>query len=772
MVQQSTVVVSGYVLAEDGQLPLRGCNVEIVGQQWWATTNDSGFFEMDLRPGQYTLIFNYLGYSERREDVTVVPGKNIRMTVVLEDTLIMSETNLVIDEREFRPTIQTLEQVDIKRMPTVYNDVLRSIKILPGVTSNNELSSSYNVRGGNLHENLIYLNGYEIYRPFLLRQGVEENQSVVNPDLVTDIVFDGGAFPANKGDKLASALDVNYSGSDESGSEGILRAGLMNTGIAWRKNFGDWQWAMGARYANPALFVNQLQTGGDYQPRFADAQMLLGYSNDKNDVELFLLEATNRFDLTPDRWQGNYQSARLVVRQVEIDYEGQQEYSFRNGLSGLRYRRHFSPTAQFEVSLARLRTEENENIDLAGDVWFVEEPIQRPGERVFLKSRTEFANNRLALEQDEIQLHYIQQLGVSGERGQTNEIELGLVGRRLNVESRLDEAISEVGEQRSVETPIRVQQTQSTEFVYWSGFAQYSWHTSNWAFNAGLRGAWYEFNDESFLSPRARISWRPNDKNRLSLSYGIYYQPPFIYELRDKDFAAASQLKSQRARHYIFSWEREYNNGHTLQIDVFHKNLDRLIPYFVDELRLDYEDENSHKGYANGIDFLLKGEFVKGVNSWVSYSYLTTKERRADESTTYKRRLLDQSHTLRIFLQDQTVQLPNLQGHLRLLFGSGFRYFPREIVADPTTGNQLLAVNFERTERFNLYARADLGLTYRIGLDPSRHILLTAEVLNIFNNVNAASYDWFQISPQARIPVRIPQVFTNRFLNISAELNF
>ncbi|NIT57310.1 MAG: hypothetical protein GWN00_14065 [Aliifodinibius sp.] len=197
---------------------------------------------------------------------------------------------------------------------------------------------------------------------------------------------------------------------------------------------------------------------------------------------------------------------------------------------------------------------------------------------------------------------------------------------------------------------------------------------------------------------------------------------------------------------------------------------DRLIPFYLDELQLEYLGSNSHEGFAYGADLLLQGEIVEGVNSWIGYSYLNSKERSSDGSKAYQRRLLDQTHTLRLFVQDRIPQHPNVQTHLRFLLGSGFLFHPRQASIDPVRGDTTLAIDFSIRRDFQNYFRVDLGLSARFEIGHKGEIVVVGEVLNVFNHINVASYSWFQIFPGQ--PVRIPQIFTRRFFNVGLEVSF
>lgn len=757
-------ILSGQVTSEVDDAPLPHCNITVFPGEIGTVTDSLGLYVLSLAPGEYSVHFSHLGYETITRKVRLRMGQGrTRLNIALPLLPVTAQTVTVLEDRDETPAIlQKLAQQDIRQMPTLYSDVFRSIKILPGVTSNNELSSAYNVRGGNFDENLIYLNGYEIYRPFLLRQGVEENQSLINPDMVADVRFYGGAFPAEFGDKLSSALAVNYINRESDAIRTTARADLLHAGLAMQNHSGRLRWSFGARYANPGLFVNGLQTAGSYRPLFADVQLLGNYRLSSNSsLELFVMQAYNRFNLTPDVWSGNFKFNILDIRQIDIEYEGERNYIFQTGLAGLHYVRTFSPNTRWQFSGAVYRTSEDETADLRGDVFYIDNPIEpERGTRDFLKSRIERTDNDLTLNTLQLQTAFTHKTAAHAFRS-------GILFRRASLDNALNDFISEEGDDTILEAPQVEIAQQNLTFNTVSAYLQ-NVYTINqqWQLVAGLRGFYYDYNEEFLLSPRASLHYSPSVANQFTLSGGLYYQPPFFHELRNKDTALGDPLKSQRAIHAIASWVHKFEKPLTLHMEVFYKKLDRLIPYYLDRLKLVYLDENSNEGFAYGMDVLLKGQLVKTLNSWIGYSYLNTQERPAGGA--YQRRLLDQRHTLRLFLQDRVPKHPFIQMHLRLLFGSGYRYFSRVQQEDPLSGETALVVDFENQRTFSPYARADMGLSARIKLPANREMVVVAEVLNVFNNINVAAYSWFQVFPGQ--PVRTPHIYTRRFFNLGVEI--
>jgi hypothetical protein len=346
--QSYPAFISGKVINSADKLPLENANVIIKSSSpkddYFSTgtiTDSFGNFKLKLPYGSYSLKVSFVGFETYEKTFSLTEKINkIHFDIELIPAAIHEEEITVTGERKQPSTvIQEIEPKDLKRMPTLYNDVLRAVQILPGVSTSSELSSGYNVRGGNFDDNLIYLNGFEIYRPFLLRQGIEENKTLINPELVEEFRFYNGSFPASYGDKMSSALEVNYKFKDTDTSKGFARIDLLSAGAAAMKKFGNLKFATAVRYAYPGLFLNKLQTNGDYKPAFRDVQFFAEHplwTNGK--VELLLLYAENKFDLTPSDWIGNFGGfGRGDYRGLDIFYLGERTYSFTTGLTGIKF---------------------------------------------------------------------------------------------------------------------------------------------------------------------------------------------------------------------------------------------------------------------------------------------------------------------------------------------------------------------------------------------------------------------------------------------------
>ncbi len=764
---QNFTKVYGEVTDQQTNQPLINANIIVDSTGEGATTDQDGNYIINLSTGNYKIVFSYVGYESQTININLSSKqKKYELNVpLLPTTIKQSEVNIVGEKYPNSTVVREIEGENIRKMPTIFNDVLRSVKILPGVVSNDELSTGYNVRGGNYDQNLIYLNGYEIYRPFLVREGLEESQSLLNPDLVKDIKFFGGAFPSTLGDKLSSVLEVEYKVPDKSQLEVNLAADLLHAGISGSKKFERWSLTGGIRYAYPSLFGNRLQRKGNYSPAYFDIQALANFSlTDHSSIEFLFVNAINEYDLKPENWKGNFQTSFLDVKEVSINFNGERNSSFHTDLYGLKYKNKFNDDLFFRIAASILTNYEKEKTDLQEDIYFSESAYDPENNKLFLKYRFEEVNNSLNLSIFEINPKLVFKKDI-------HTFECGLEFRVNRFSNSLYENRYEIGPDSTLELPLFREGRQSYNFNSTAFYIQDDINFNRlFTLNAGIRLLYYNYNKEFMTSPRISFYFFPNENQTISLSSGYYFQPPFVYELRDNP-AADKGLSSQKSIHFLLGWDYRKSEQDRYQLEVFYKRNFDMIPYNIENFQIQYNGANELDGYAYGFDFQYSGEIVEGIKSWVGYSYLNAKEKPNDNSSGYRRSLLDQRHTFKVFLQDKIKRLPNFQSHVRLLFGSGMLYHPKVSKIDAETGLTNLETDYSSVGVFPFYFRVDMGLSFKFDLDEKTYITFTAEVLNVFDKNNIADYNYYTIFPLTRYPIGVPQIFSKRFFNVGVNLN-
>lgn len=765
--QSALVTISGQVKDGNTGAPLAGVNVSILNASRATSTDTHGNYVLTVKPGNHNILYSSVGYTTLIKKVRVSGTEPlIHVNVALDSSIYMlSDVTVQANRESGSQTLDTLKAMDIQNMPTLFSNVLSSIKILPGVTSNNELSSTYNVRGGNFDENLIYLNGYEIFQPYLLQQGIEQSQSIVNENMVNTMEFYHGAFPVHFGDKMSSVLAVKYQNEERSTLGGEVHADLFNMGLTMHDKTGNLSWRAGGRYSYPTLFENTLQTAGAYKPRYNDFQLLGSYSlPDNGEIQLLFITARNTFELTPQSWFGNYQTAYLDVKQVTLKFAGNSKYTFNTNVAALKYIKPLGENSSLTTSLAYYTDAEYYHTDLSYTASYSDDAYHPNDNVLYLETTRKFAENSLATKRLEVMSDY-------RVKYQRHLIQAGINMRYSTLESSLDKSASYLGVDSVLHTSSDISQKLNTEFNSLSAYVEDNINlSSTLSADAGVRALKCFFNGQFLLSPRVGISFKPDLVNSFTMSWGTYYQPPYFYETWDKILQTAKELKAQKDVQYNLGWVHQIKEHTRFTAEAYYKDLSRRIPYYVDQLQLSYGNKNNFEGYAYGLDLQFEGELVKGMNTWVGYSYLNAEERETPGNYQYKPSPLDQTHTIRIFLQDNARSHPNLQTHVVFQVGTGYRYYPMISVPGTSPGSYEIVPDYTKTRQYPFYFRVDMGLTFEYQIFNKKNIIFTAEVLNVFNHNNVTSYSWFHVSAETTQPVKVANILSPRNFNVGFKL--
>jgi len=764
--QEQIGSITGNVEDAKTNAPLAGVNVVITQISIGTMTDSLGNFSLSLRPGKYLVRFSLVGYEAVSLEVTIAAeGKTPSLVVMLKATpYVTNEVIISAENYQTSPSLHVIPEKDFEDIPNLFSDVLRSVTILPGVTSNNELTSAYNVRGQNFDANLIYLNGFEVFRPYLVQQGIEENQSVINENMLSDFEFYNGAFPVQFGDKMASVLVVNYKDVQSDGLGGEVNADLLNLGVTLHDKIGSLSWIGGFRYAFPSSFTNVLQTKGSYLPRYTDLQLLGSYVLPDNiKMDLLFITASNSFDLTPANWTGNFAvGAWDNFSQIALQFTGADDYRYDTNLLGLRVAMPLDPRSTLSASLAYYSDREFYNENLSYNVFYSPDGYNPSDSASYLETGHEYADNSLLVDRLELKADFDSDHG-------DHDTKAGVELVSSLMDNNLDESTYN---QPSTIVPYLAQFQQRFSFNWISAYVgETEYLNSEFSTSLGLRALKYYFNGEFLVSPRASISFEPDSSNSLNFGWGYYCQPPYFYETRDKSPEVARSLLSQRAIHYVLKYENKFGNNGSVLAEAFYENLSRLIPYYTNQLELTYGDSNNYVGYTYGFDLQYQAELTEGLDTWIGYDYLNAQNRRADGSTPYQRSLLDQTHTVRIFLQDAMPGLHNSQVHVRLLFGSGYLYHPMVNASNtqPADSYQMVP-DYNDVDQYPFYFRVDMGLTYKFAFDKNRVVTLTAEVLNVFDKRNILSYSWYYVTPEFQQPIQVPNLLSTRYFDLGLRV--
>jgi len=797
--------VKGTVTDSADGTPLPSVTVVVKGTNFGTATDEQGQYSLRLPTGRYALRFSSVGFTTRVDSVTVTKGEPTRLDVALAPSITEMEELMVTETEDKQDAgVYKVNPKDIQNIPTPFKDGLRALKTMPGVATNNELSQKYSVRGGGYNENLIFINGFEVFLPFRARQGEQEGLGLLNPDLASDITFYTGGFPPRYGGKLSSALDVKYARPKEQPLTGSASISTLDASVQAQSSAldGDLGWAFGARRAQPGQFFNTQDLKGNYDPRFQDVQGTLTYRfSDRVSVEALGIWADHVFKFEPKERTTYFGVISLRDREqtdfkaLRANFNGERRDGYTTKLGGVRLNTDLSDQLRLEHDVAYFGTRETENFDVTsqGTVCQVDPSGGANSENCLSLLQTERirrADNAVEVRRLTGSGHYEWAVGRQLLKG-------GWSVRDMNFDDRLSEKNilrGEESDQTAFRTVVDSLEDQARFDEMQAGFylqdaVDVLPERDRLLVTGGVRADYYSFNDEWTVSPRLSARFLYNDRLTLNGSWGIYHQQPTYRELRGTptDTLGISDLlnrdlQSQRSMQFVLGGEYFFpENRLYLRAEAYYKDLDNIISYTIEDVRVNYSGENDTYGYTYGFDFQLRGEFVPGLDSWFNYSFMMARERfkqpfveEGYNDRGWLPRPTDQRHTFSAFVQDYVPGDKTWKVHLRLLYGSGLPY---------TTTNPGPKINEEvqtrvpgprMRGRLPAYRRVDLGATKEIelaeeGISEPVTLDLTLEVLNLFDMDNTVAYTWTGTGNDI---TRIPKRLTPRALNARLRLTF
>jgi len=788
--QDETFVLSGTIKSIDSE-PIGDVHIYFSINGTGTTSSHNGAFSITL-PKKFPieLQISAIGWKSTTYKIKELPSASITIYLENEDNWI--ETVEIKSERVRNPHIQRIDPDFMRMLPTAsgYN-IEGLVRSQMGVTSNNELSSQYRVRGGSFDENLVYVNGQEVYRPFLIHSGQQEGLSFVNPDLVEAIDFSAGGFDAGFGDKMSSVLDIHYKKpkkSAGSASVGMLGANFHLEGSTLKNKF---TWIAGTRYKTNRYLLGSLDESGVYKPNFYDVQAYFTYkAMPRLTLELLTYYSMNSYNFVPKTRATSFGTAK-TNKLLRLWFEGSEQDNFQTGYGSFSLNFKKSDKTDYKLSLTGFRTYEESSYDIKSEYWIGEviDPYAKKEEEKYLEegigSGLKHARNALvgSVASANLKASHITKIGI---------IEWGTTFQYEQFKDKIHEW--EMIDSAFYSIPRHYEKIELSYFKYCSNRIEnsrvsaflkdkVSWNigNGNMVIDAGIRGSYASFNDEFIISPRVLLTYLPQKgKNyRLRLSGGYYYQPPLVKEYRKHNGEPDKNLKSQKSiqvvsgiDYYFSMWERAFK----FTSEAYYKKLDNLISYQIDNVRIIFSGINDAHGYAAGIDFKLNGQLVPGEESWITLSLMKIEEDlwndfyiNPDKEGTpgYIPRPSDQRFNISMFLQDNFKSFPELKAHLSIFWGSGLPYGPP---------------NFPRylaTFRSKAYRRIDLGMSYDLLSITSvkngfgrylKNLWIGAEILNLIDFKNTISYSWINDIQGGQYAV--PNYLTTRRINVSVTVKF
>jgi hypothetical protein len=769
--------INGKVL--DGrQQPIVAVNI-VTDINKSATTDTTGRFLISI-PAQteVTLVFSHVSYQTITRKFNLQPGENLLLNLVMESKATVLDQVEVIDrsvQDDFIPSLTTINPEAARLLPSPFGEFNKVLATLPGVVSNNELSATYSVRGGNFDENLVYINDIPIYRPFLIRAGEQEGLSFVNPNLVESIQFSSGGWGAEYGDKLSSNLAITYKKPREfkgSASISLLGGSAHVEGSSRNQRF---TYLAGVRHKSSQYLLNTLETEGEYLPRFTDVQSYITYKLDKeqNRTELSLLfgYSNNRYLVEPETRETRFgtfsQSFKFLV-----GFAGQELLKYQTYQSGLRLNHQFSQHFRTSFIASGFYTQEREFFDVEGAYRLcdVDNNPASPGFNECAIIRGIGSNYRSGRNLLDARIFNIQNRS-EWQMGEQSTLKFGIGYDRELIEDQLNEyEFTDSADFVLINTP-PINTSIDLDTYRLQGYLQHDfWFASNHKISYGVRLNYWSYNQELLLSPRFQYAYQPPWVRPVTFTaaLGWYQQPPFYRELRNfqgeinPDIQAQSSLHAIIGADYNFKlWDRNFK----FVSEAYYKHLENVIPYDIDNVRIRYYGDNIATAYAAGLDFRVSGAFIKGTESWFSLGFLKTEEDLEIDELEDIRRPSDQRVTLGIYFEDHMPNDPSVRVYLNLLYGSGLPFGPPN--------------NLEYRNQFDgsAYNRLDIGFSKLITMKPGsdsggafKTIWLNAEILNLLGAKNTISYTWIKDLQNRQFAV--PNNLSQRFFNIKVWVEF
>lgn len=784
---QKHVKITGYVRDADGS-PLELVLVQIKNTLNGAMTNEKGYYSITTSPGDsVAVIFSCLGYN-KAERILPSLQQDMRLNVQMNYTSIDLGEVVAVGTRYQTSTLQTMNADRVKLLPDPAGGSIESLVVtFAGVSSSNELSSQYSVRGGSYDENIVYVNGLEVFRPLLIRSGQQEGLSFINPDLTEAVNFAAGGFEARYGDKMSSVLDITY--KKPKLFEGSASASLLGANAYVGSSIGKFTQITGVRYKTGRSLLKTMDTDAEYQPDFVDLQSYMTYQlAPKWEVNFLGNLASNTFKFTPHKRETNFGTVENAQR-FEVYFPNSRERDKFQTIFGALTLKH-NPNEKTELGLqaSAFSSKEIETYDITGEYWLGDATTENDNNQNALEIARyhEHARNRLS--------STIMNVGHYGSsKIKNNTLKWGATVQMEKINDRISEwekrdsagySLPQTGNGVNVISNLYSDNDLSTTRI--SGYLQdvFKFRTKQGMFTliGGIRGSYWSYNKEFIFSPRVSLGFIPNFDQNLTFraATGIYYQSPFYKELRTTVQDAAGNdiielnkdIKSQRSIHFILGGDytfRAADRNFKVSADLYYKKLDDLIPYTVDNVKIRYYGENCAKGHAMGIDVKFFGEFVPGTDSWISFSLMKAEQTIRDMVTVPMPN--SQGYNVSLFFQDYFPGYKRVKLNLKGVLSGGLPFIaPRTKYED-----------VKSTFRTPAYKRVDLGFSYQLagGADAImdrgvfrhlKNIWIGVDVFNLFDIKNVSSYYWITNIDNQQYAV--PNYLTGRQLNARLIVDF
>ena len=762
-------------VVDEKQEPIPMVIVRIEGQGIATTANIDGKYNIQFRSADsVVVVYQMIGF-QKRTRVLKKPQGELVLNIVMKSTDHQLDDVEVVEMRRQLSQTQTLNTEELKRLPsTTGNAVEELVATQAGVSTHNELSSQYNVRGGSFDENCVYINGAEVYRPLLISSGQQEGLSVINSDMVERVDFSAGGFEAKYGDKMSSVLDITY--RKPRGWEGSLQGSLL--GVNAYAGYGNrkFSFSNGLRYKTTQYMLGALETKGEYRPRFLDYQAYLSWTPSRNwTFDIIGYISKNNYRFVPKDRETRFGTME-DIKSFRVYFDGKEEDLFRTLFGTAKLTRRINSRSNLSFSFSAFSTKERETYDIQGQYWLDDAIV---GSQLAVGTYMEHARNLLTSSTQTLKMEYDLR-----RRGHTMLAGLSWSHDRIWENSREWEcrdssgySIPHTGSDLMLIYNLKSINEISTNHM--EMYLQDTWrHESKLGIlsvNYGARLSYWSWNSEWLFSPRVSMGYVPakNDNFTFRLATGLYYQRPFYKELRDTVTTQGNtvvrlnrDIKSQRSFQLLGGMEYKFRvlqRPFKFTTEVYYKAQSNIIPYNVDNVKIVYYGQNLAKGYVAGIDLKIYGQLTQGTDSWISFGLMKAQ---MDINGKKIPQPTDQRWNLNFFFSDFFPGTTRWRMNLKASFADGLPFGP------PHTGLE------KQVFRATAYKRIDIGMNYRVLNNEDRHlrhnavrnIWLGLDCFNIFGFSNVSGYYWVTDIQGSQFAV--PNYLTGRMINARFLIEF
>lgn len=771
---------------DNADKPVEFATVRIAGTAIGTNTDLKGQYDLNVSAKDtLDVIFSCIGFKTVQSRL-ISPKGSLTLNVRMYPNDVELQEVEVLGFRNNINGMQSFDTESFKLSPDVSGGSVEAmISTMPGVNSSNEMSSQYSVRGGTFDENSVYINGVEIYRPQLVRSGQQEGLSIINPDMVGNLKFSAGGFPARYSDKMSSALDITY--REPESFEGSVSASLMGGSITIGQNSGKFSQLHGLRLKKNNSLLSSMDTKGEYDPTYFDYQTNITWKpTDRWSINFLGNISLNHFNFKPKDRETTF-GTMSDVKHFKVYFDGEEKDKFETYLGALQVLYRLNKATSFSFNASGFLTNEFVSYDISGEYWLNQAGTsgeESVGGELGVGKYMEHSRNRLKAA--------VLQLALKGTtRIKKNNLTYGITYQRETFRDRTKEwewrdsaGYSLPTYPEGVHLIYNLSSKHDLSTNRMAAYIEDALYFDNNIFymtlNTGLRFSYWDFNKEFLVSPRVNFSFSPvNYANwNYRVAAGLYYQSPFYKEYRipvydelgNATIDLNNKIKSPRSIQLILGTDytfRAMNRPFKVTGEIYYKNLSNLISYEYDNLKINYSGINDSKGYTMGLDLKLFGQFVEGSDSWVSFSLMKTQQTLNGVKVPLPS---DQRYSISVYFTDYFPKFPKLKFSLRGIFADGLTMTP------PHSSRS------ETYFRAPAYKRLDIGVSYQLLGAPSdkprkdnfwkhfKSIIIGVDCFNLFDINNVSSYYW--VTDVNRIQYAVPNYLTSRQFNVRLSVDF